>query len=277
MCCCWLNAINMPVREIDNAVTATKTSQRVSRSEDTIGILDFDDEYDIYKGDDGCLGSAASSTVVENPCDKFLRSQQFSSVPLAPVAMIQEQKSVAAERTENALIQPGQDTNASTPARVVTQTRQDNNADLSQEEVDLAVQETRLIMELQTTNERTKREKLVTELSELLKRSENLTQGVKANQSRRAFQGNSSGATDDEVISTLSFTEAEARAAREREDEEKRLAQERVEMAIIKEQREIKLQEGLEKDSLHLRREGEGIARRQTPPHLRGICVERRS
>ncbi|KAI0431970.1 hypothetical protein F5Y09DRAFT_303095 [Xylaria sp. FL1042] len=248
----------MPTREIDNAITATKLSKGVDVSE-AIGILDGDDEYDVYQGDDGCLDSAASSTGLGNPPDAIFPSQQLSTAFATPFAPIPPQEAFVAECTEKATTWLGKcDTSTTTPTKAVPH---------SPEVVDLAAQESRLILQLQTTNERKEREKLTTELLELLKRSDNLTLNAKTNQSSSATQGDVFEATDDRSVSPLAVTGAEERI--EREMVETCLERERLEIAIIEERGERKLQGDSEKAFRRDKMEREPIVRRKTPPHLR--------
>ncbi|KAF2968542.1 hypothetical protein GQX73_g5015 [Xylaria multiplex] len=287
MCCSWLDAINIPVRKLDNAVAAIKYPQGTVIPEDTIGILDGDDEYDVYQEEDGHLGSTQSFTQVDNSREEFTRDQQLSFTSSVSLAPVQKQQTFVVERPENAATSPGLDAAVSFPGEVV----------------DFEAQETRLIMELNTTKDRAKRARLTTELLELLQSYENLTRSVKG--SSDVAQGGALEGADDDSISTISFGAAEERAAREKE-EEKLLEQQRVEMARIREQREKEQQEVLEKAALQARIEAEvkarikeqeekklqeaagsvalqtkgeelAKARRKTPPHLRGIRGGRRS
>ncbi|KAI0540338.1 hypothetical protein GGR58DRAFT_141790 [Xylaria digitata] len=271
MCCSWLNAINIPVRKLNNAVAATKYSQGTAIPEDAIGILDGDDEYDVYQDEDGHFGSTQSVTQVDNSHGEFTCGQQLSSASSVCLAPAQKRHSYTVERSENG-------------TTIIIRPRW--------EVVGPEAQETRLITELSTTNDRAKLARLTTELLELLQSRENLTGG--------ALEG-----VDDDAISTISFAAAEERAERERE-EERLLEQQRVEMARIKEQREkeqqevlkkaalqarieteakarIKeqeekeLQEALERVALQVKGEEQAKVRRKTPPHLRGIRGGRRS
>ncbi|TGJ78926.1 hypothetical protein E0Z10_g9837 [Xylaria hypoxylon] len=274
MCCSWLNAINIPVRKLDNAVAATKYSLGIAISEDSNSVLDGDDEYDVYQGDDGHFDSG------------------LSSVSFTSFGPVQQRDNFSVKSSENAATWSGQDEIVGLP----------------QEVMDLEAQESRLIMEIQTTNDRTKRTQLTTELLELLQRSENSTRSVKANQSNHVDQAGAVDAAVGEAVSTISFTEAEERAAKEREEEEQIILEQKqaemvriveqqrkkrqvaalertalqvqreVEaMANIKEQREKELQEASGRVALQAKREEQVIARRQTPPHLRGVRGGRRS
>ncbi|RWA04078.1 hypothetical protein EKO27_g11026 [Xylaria grammica] len=220
ICCSWLNSINMPARDLHNAIAATKHSQGVVVPEDTIDILDGDDEYDVYQDEDGRFDSAVSSTVVENFCDEPVHGQHPYPLPFGTPSLALQQF----ENTATSGI--------------------DENVGLQDEMVNLQARETRLLNQIQATNDRKMRTQLTTKLLELLQRIDSLAEGPKASRTNDVAQGGAFGAADDEVMSTVSFTEAEKRALREKDEEAvylepKPTRMPRLEERVQREEREI--------------------------------------
>lgn len=188
LCSSWLNAINMPVREQENAVSVARMCQAVTEPADTTGILDSDDEYVIYQDDAANPVETASGMVTSEPSVTFIHGQQPPS--LAPV---QQKESPAMESPGDAIAQGGHEVVAAAPTISVTLAQQEG-VNFPQV-VDLAAEEDRLIMELRTTNDRARREELMTEVLKLLHMKDNVV------------QNGASKSTDDGAPAPTSFIE----------------------------------------------------------------------
>ncbi|KAI1348073.1 hypothetical protein F5Y01DRAFT_228632 [Xylaria sp. FL0043] len=270
MCSHWLGAINMPIRGLIDAINATKLSKVAVISEDEIDALDGDDEYDVYQEDDnGYLDLKTIPTGTHNHSGAHSPDQQLSSAFPPPVALMSRQDAPTAEYTEKFVTRPSKDiTFVATPTKVVPQLRQEETGVLSPEVVDLATRESRLIMQLQITNERKERERLTAELLELLQKSEDLTLSAKTKQSSSsADHGDVFKASTNRGVPVPPCTEAKEWA--EREPEEKSPKRGRLEATGMEENGEGNLQGDLEKTFHGNRTENEPIVRRKTPPHLR--------
>ncbi|KAJ8110648.1 hypothetical protein ONZ43_g5822 [Nemania bipapillata] len=231
LCSSWLSMIDIPVREQKNAVSAARLCQTVMQPEDTIEILDSGDEYDVYQDDDVDLVEAPRAT--RKPYATFVHGHQPFSLVLA-----RQKESPATENTRN-IIDQEHETVAATPSSSITQARQHESLN-SPQVADLSAEEARLIMELRGINERARREKLVTELLELV---QNVASCMKAGQPNDMIQNDGSGFTDNSAPAIIVSTET-------KNDEGS----------------DMKHEAGKEPSPQTQQPSG-----RKTPPHLRGI------
>ncbi|KAI0188512.1 hypothetical protein EV127DRAFT_471246 [Xylaria flabelliformis] len=168
LCCKWLKAIDMPVRELSDVAGAARVSQGVEAADDTTGILDYEDEYEIYQGDDEQSPDAAV-----NITDESAPGQQFSSAPFDLFIPAQQQEIAAPQHLRDASLQQSPFATAKTKesrAIAITRPREDESVELSREHVDLDldVEANRIITALQTTGKREERKQLTAELLQLL-------------------------------------------------------------------------------------------------------------
>ncbi|GAP88051.1 putative serologically defined colon cancer antigen 1 protein [Rosellinia necatrix] len=246
MCCSWLTAIKMPIRELGSAVTVGKEYRKVTVTEEVPDILDGDDDYDVYQDDGAHLNKEASSMLVGDSHAEITRNQQVPSVSLTPIALVGQHYGVsAAKHLENPVTQPGPDIVAAMSPILALQARDSRDVDFPKEVVDLATKESRLIMALETTNEKTQREKLTAELLELLHGGDDMADTVKSKSPNGVGKSAAPKATRDEVINTSPL------AGFENDDEHRGRAKHR----------------NTQRPPLKT----ELTARRKTPPHLRGI------
>ncbi|KAI1146578.1 hypothetical protein F4825DRAFT_472422 [Nemania diffusa] len=169
MCSSWLNAINIPILEKHDAVSAARIFQGITEPGDTSSILDFDVEYDIYRNDDVNLEKEAASSAVT-----FIYDEKSVSS-----ALVQQEESPATERPRYDVARGGNEIAAAASTIPATEAQKGEDV-IFQQVVDLAEEEARLITEIRTTNERARREKLTLELLEVLQRSNSLALSVKA-------------------------------------------------------------------------------------------------
>lgn len=205
----------MPVRTLEDAISATRTCQKISESGETAGILDGDDEYDIYEGDDIQVGEAVSSIVAENSRNEFVQDRQLPSVDHAPPSPVQPQSSSAGEHPRRPVAQVEHDVIAVTPTVPVTQPvtlppQQEESIHFPQEALNLAAEEARLIEALQTTNERAQREKLTVELLNLFQRSESMASSAIAEESSHVAQNGTSKSAYNDITVVTSLNETES-------------------------------------------------------------------
>lgn len=198
----------MPVRTLEDAISATRTCKKITESEGTVGILDCDGEYDIYEGNNLQAGEAASPMAAENSLDEFARGRQPPSVYEVSPSPVQPLSSSTVERLGRPVTQVEHDIIAATPPVRVTQPvtpppQQDESIDFPQKVLDLAAEEARLIKTLETTNERVQREKLTAELLQLFERSENMTLSAKAKGSNCVVQTGTFKSDNDTTAATL--------------------------------------------------------------------------
>ncbi|KAI0097021.1 hypothetical protein GGR51DRAFT_487882 [Nemania sp. FL0031] len=187
LCRSWVNAINIPVRELDNLGSVLRGCRKGMESIDGIDIPDRDDEYDIYQDGDVNLSEVA-----------------FSTEPTP----VQWQEAPIVENSVNTTTRAGHGFAATDPANPASQVKQDETARLSKEIVDLAVEEARLIAALGTTNDREERQKLTTELLEILKKSDELSFEVGNEEEKDVFQDVAYKATNNNSTAINSFVEA---------------------------------------------------------------------
>ncbi|KAI1124197.1 hypothetical protein F5Y10DRAFT_249989 [Nemania abortiva] len=177
MCHSWLTSIKVPIREPVNLGSVVRATYKAIEPVDTIAIPDRDDEYDIYQDDDVCLGEAAG--------------------PTEP-ALAQQQEYPAAECSGYA-VEVGNGASAAITAIPVAQPQPDESVKFPQKVVDLAAREIGIIKALHTTSDRQQRNKLTTELLELLEMSQNISlEDEKKNDV--AQNGAASMSTDNDTI-----------------------------------------------------------------------------
>ncbi|KAJ2974915.1 hypothetical protein NUW58_g8506 [Xylaria curta] len=179
LCCMWLQAIGMPVRELGNAIFASGTFEAVGSTEDITGIVDCDDDYDVYRDEDAHLGVGASFTVAGNTPGEFV-SVLHLPPPCEVFSPFQQQKAHAAEHRKENFAHSEQGTIAATPSIVAAHANREENIDSPEEMEDGAARESSLIVALQNTNDREERAKLTVQLYELLHKSAGLGVGAKS-------------------------------------------------------------------------------------------------
>ncbi|KAI0544294.1 hypothetical protein F4679DRAFT_589657 [Xylaria curta] len=169
LCCKWLNAIDMPIRGLSGVVDAARVSQAVEAVDDTIGTLDYEDEYEVYQEDD----DTEKSPDAANIRDKSIPDQQFPPVPFGLFIPTQQQFPATSQHLGNVSLQQDPFVTAKAKevrsAAIVIKPPPEESVKVSQEHADLdpEVEESRIIMALQTTSKREEREQLTTELLRL--------------------------------------------------------------------------------------------------------------
>jgi hypothetical protein len=83
MCCSWLLAIDMPVRDFDTAVRAARKPQGVATPVISSGILEDDGEYEVQQVPFS-KAPDPNFTMMGNPYDDFVHGQKHSSKFSAP-------------------------------------------------------------------------------------------------------------------------------------------------------------------------------------------------
>ncbi|KAK5636994.1 hypothetical protein RRF57_012706 [Xylaria bambusicola] len=228
LCCRWLNAIGIPVRDLPSAVTAARTSKSCSVLENGIGILDSDDEYEVYQDDSKPFGSLATPTSVK-PHSVDVCDQPPSSLPStpAPVAPALEQRPFTPERSVEAATGPPREIITTSPMNEITQIPQEAAMGISQEQLEFEAQQARLINELQTAIERGKREELAKKLLALFERDSHSAANVESDQSAHSVNGGAPNLLVTHVEESVSKGE-----------EEIHMEQKRAEIVNIKEVQE---------------------------------------
>ncbi|KAJ8124752.1 hypothetical protein O1611_g8888 [Lasiodiplodia mahajangana] len=248
MCCSWLNAINIPVRGLDNLGSVLKECQNAMEPADAIYIPDRDDEYDIYRGD-GVDLSEAAVIVRSTPAE--------------------QRDAPTVELSGNAVTQGGREVAPTDPVILATQLKQDEMARLHKLMFDLAVKEAQLIAALSATNIREERQRLTTELLDILQKSKDLSLGAEDGQKDDVFQNGASKPVDNDSIANHLFVEAKDDDCHYGGMMQAKTSQNTTSNGL--------LQLPSQQSDQQLGFESQQSAGRKTPPHLRGIGGGRRN